>query len=278
MRFRSCLPIGVLTICTALPAQAGAAPAPAKENRKFDIMLGAWEGKGTSTQTPGADPVAWTSRRSIRRVLGGHFVREDFVLAFRGGDEERPVAYRGYHGWDRARRRYLSVSMVNGGGVAATELHWIDDKTLMNSNTTRLHGKSIHQRWITKYIAEDRYKMLGFKSVDGGKEFVHVRAEFKKISGAQKPLAITTKKALMPNVKPLALRGMAGTYRVEGTTLSGRGGGEGAGSFDPDRAVALWRLRALHQRGRRRAERQVLRGHQHDGLGPRESLLQDGLG
>ena len=55
------------------------------------------------------------------------------------------MAFRGYQGWDRGKRRYLSIGMVNSGEVGATELNWIDAKTLAVGQGFRTNAAGLAQ-------------------------------------------------------------------------------------------------------------------------------------
>ena len=73
------------------------APKPAKELEKYSKLLGYWEGEGTSKSGPQKPTTRWTSSAHVRKVLDGHFVREDTRIGstlVHAGDPRRVAGLR----------------------------------------------------------------------------------------------------------------------------------------------------------------------------------------
>jgi hypothetical protein len=117
-RIRASL-LATLLLLPVVIAQGGP-PDPAPQLQKLEPMIGNWSGRGTAQMGPGA-PTPWTARGSYRRVLGGHFVREDFEIVFEG--RPVPMVFRTYLGWDHERGRYVNATVTNAG---AARLHGVD--------------------------------------------------------------------------------------------------------------------------------------------------------
>ena len=96
--------------------------APAKQLAKFGRLIGDWTGKG-SLSMPGLGEMPWTSTSRVRKVLGGHFVRDDTTIDF-GGAMPGKLQMITFLGWDKERERYVQLNANNMGGVEITQIHW----------------------------------------------------------------------------------------------------------------------------------------------------------
>jgi len=116
--------------------------------KKFDIMIGSWEGSGTYRETADGEAHEWTSVQTVTRILNGHAVQEDLRI-----DTEMPVpiVYRSIHAWDPGEKRYLSIGMGNTGEGSTSELYWIDDHTLTGSMIEKKKGNVVTSRWVVTY-------------------------------------------------------------------------------------------------------------------------------
>ena len=231
MKPSSYLSIAIL-IANVLPAQDSLEQmmTPAKETKKFDVFLGSWEGSGTAKGSPDGEAMRFTVTADARRVLGGHFVREDSLFTF-VGMEGSSIAFRSYHGWDRENKRYMSIQMGNDGSVQTTEMDWVDDKTIVSGNKVKMAGQVFYERYVVNFAEKDRYTLVGHRSVGAGKPFVHIQGEYRRktltIANASvrpKPLPIESQGAFGPTAKALPFaRRIAGHYRMKGSMIPAPG-------------------------------------------------------
>lgn len=104
-------------------------PGPAPELQKLGPMLGNWAGTGTAQM--GAEAAKWRAHASYRWCLDGHFLQEDFQIAFEG--RPAPMVFRAYLGWDRENGRYVNATVNNAGAARLHEFHLLDDGTMLQA-------------------------------------------------------------------------------------------------------------------------------------------------
>jgi len=117
-----------------------APPGPAPELQKFAPLIGNWHGTGKMSEPSGVE-TAWTARGTYRWCLDGHFVREDFMVAFEG--MPAPMVMHGYLGWDRETKQYVQVRIDSGGRVQRSRLVVGNDGSIMNLGV-QLQGGTLY--------------------------------------------------------------------------------------------------------------------------------------
>ena len=92
---------------TVLAQEDGAMgpPKPAKELEKFSRLIGYWKGEGTSKGGPDQPEGKWTSTSHVRKVLDGHFLREDLRIDGVGEGWPGPIQFISFMGYDGGARR-----------------------------------------------------------------------------------------------------------------------------------------------------------------------------
>lgn len=126
-RFASHLAVFTAVLLTSALAQ-DPLPGPAVELKKFEPLIGNWHGSGDLTD-PGGAVTAWQARGTYRWCLNGHFVQEDFTIAFAG--MPAPLVFRSYLGWDREHERYVNATVNNGGQAQLHEMQILPDGTIL---------------------------------------------------------------------------------------------------------------------------------------------------
>lgn len=165
---RFTLPI-LATLLLALPATAQMPmPEPPKELAKLDGILGHWEGEGTAAMAPGTS-MPWTSRSIAKKVMGGHFVREDTIIDA-GGLE---LAMITYYGWDAKRQRFISYGVNNMGQLNVGEMEAHANGLFVGWNTHIEAGARMSERWHTK-VEKDKVTFEGLRLATLGEAFVTV--------------------------------------------------------------------------------------------------------
>jgi hypothetical protein len=125
-QFTGNLAVFTLVLLTSAHAQ-DAAPGPAPELKRFEPLIGNWTGTGKFMEPGKVTP--WRARGSYRWCLGGHFVQEDFTIAFEGNPA--PLVFRAYLGWDSENRCYVNASVNNGGQAQLHEMQLLPDGTMV---------------------------------------------------------------------------------------------------------------------------------------------------
>jgi hypothetical protein len=144
-----CVPtflVSVLVFLVCARAQDGM-PTPAPELKKLEPLIGNWTGSGKMSE-PSGEVTEWKARGSYRWCLDGHFVQEDFAIAFTG--MAAPLTFRGYVGWDRENQRYVNINANNGGQVQLHEMKFLPDGTMLQIMVQNQQGLPYAERSLFK--------------------------------------------------------------------------------------------------------------------------------
>ena len=208
--------VTALFLVTLLAGLAAAQPQPAPEEMKrLDRLVGHWIGSGTAkgdaTQEHG---IPWTSRTTITRFMGGHFLREDQIIDLEGMP---PLAFINLYGYDQAKERFVVYSVNNAGEMTVRELHWIDDDTTVLAAGKVYMGKATVERWTTT-IGDGVLHFLGEEMGPTGPTFVHVKGSSKRVEDG-KPVDLSKTGAFFAQQGPEMKRAarMVGTYALRGS-------------------------------------------------------------
>ncbi len=141
--------IGLVLLSSALVAAQSMTPA--QEVKKFDVMIGSWEGSGVGI-APDKSTINWTSKSNIEWTMNHHFVREDLQVNVEGLP---PMYYRSYYGWDAAQKRYVAYTVSNTGTIQVpTQISWIGDNQLVIAGTENHKGMPKLSRWIADFSGD----------------------------------------------------------------------------------------------------------------------------
>ncbi len=116
--------IAALLVANPLVAQEDqpmGMPQPAKELAKLSRLIGHFKGQGTAKHSPDQPASNWTSITHCRKVLGGHFLREDVRIDM-GEEKPAPLMFRTFYGVDQNNKRFTYQSIGNMGHAEKGEL------------------------------------------------------------------------------------------------------------------------------------------------------------
>ena len=206
-------------ILAAAPAVAQAPDtSPAKEVKKFEKLIGTWEGTGTVTHGPEAPTEKWTSRSSCKWVLGGHFVREDVRIDV--PSQANPLEFISLYGWDRENKRYIQVGISNLGSGTLTEVHWTANGKMVTGSTSVAMGELVVDRWVTTF-GDGEISFVGNQAEGDGPFYEMVVGTMKRtnakatevniVNASFMPAAVTAHTAAIGK-----LSGTVGDYKMKG--------------------------------------------------------------
>lgn len=188
-------------------------PQPAKELEKLSRLIGYWEGEGTNASGPGQPVGKWTSTSHVRKVLDGHFLRED--LRIQGEGWPAPLQFISFTGYDRHAKRFISVCVSNMGTADLDEIDFQDDDTMVTVGTKRFMGKPVVERWVTK-LGDDTMSYVGHEAIGDGDWFVHVKGTSKKVEKQPTGDIVNASFMVSAGEDMGRLKGLVGTLRFKG--------------------------------------------------------------
>ncbi|HNX51690.1 MAG TPA: DUF1579 domain-containing protein [Thermoanaerobaculaceae bacterium] len=136
---------------------------PGDDHKFLDPMVGSWNVKMTSWETPGGPPTSSTGTTERVWVLGGRFVQESFKGEFSG----MPFEGLGYTGYDNVKKKYTATWMDSMGTMTMILTGSADRaaKTITMSGQMDdvMTGKPITVRSVTRLLDKDKqvYEMYG---------------------------------------------------------------------------------------------------------------------
>jgi hypothetical protein len=199
---------------------APAMPKPSPELKRYEVMVGAWEGSGEMVAQAGAKPASWTSESNAHWALGGFFVEDKARVTFT--EPAMPtLVMHSFYGWDSEAQAHVLYGAANTGRVSDTRLHWADNNTLIGTSKGTRDGKPFVDRWVARYT-KDSYELRLDRAIGEAPFFTHVVGRFKRSSAS--PASFS-----MDGVKPIAavpaelgkLEKLTGTWKVEGRMAPG---------------------------------------------------------
>ena len=193
-------------------------PKPAKELEKYSRLLGYWEGEGTSKSDPQKPTTRWTSSAHVRKVLDGHFVREDTRI---DSDEwQAPLQFITFYGYDRHKKRFTAVGVSNMGTAEVSDITFQDDNTMITAATKLHQGKRVVERWVTR-IGDGELSFVGHQAIGDGDFFVHVKGTAKRVGNKPKAAVVNASHAFMAEASADMgkLKGLIGTFKFKGEML-----------------------------------------------------------
>jgi len=204
-------------------------PQPAKELEKFSKLIGYWQGEGTAAKDASSPMMKWTSSSHVRKVLGGHFLREDVRIDGEGWPA--PMQFITFYGYDQHKKRFINIGISNMGTAEIAEVTFQDDNTMITAGT-RLHmGKRVVDRWVTKLgdgkvgtaksmFSRAKISFVGHQAIGDGDFFVHVKGTVTRIDGKPKAKIVDASASMgEPTTEMGKLKGLIGTMRFKGEML-----------------------------------------------------------
>lgn len=207
-------------LCTLSLATAQAPAAPAKELAKLEAMIGHWEGSGTAVMAKGAPAMEWTSRSMIRKVMDGHFLREDVVIDF-GPALPAVLEFTSFYGWDRDSKSYQQISVGNTGMIVKQPMYLMPDGSFVTAGTEVQEGVPVNSRWVAKYNKDGTGSMYSHQCNGGGEFYEHVVGTSKRVDAVEASMRSGGSFMVPPPGDEMQrLNRMAGTYDVKGKMLA----------------------------------------------------------
>lgn len=208
-------PVLASLVAVSVAATCSAQAAPPKQVAKFDRLIGVWSATGTAVMEPGMPAMPWTSTSHVRKVMNGHFVRDDMVIEF-GDALPGSIQFTTFFGYDIQNKKFKQLAVDNMGGLEEVEIHWVDNNTMVTSSSKIENGQPVVDRWVTR-LGDGKYSFVGHRAVGGGEFFEHVKG-VAVISKAVEAAAHKDESFNIPAPpKPMdKLARMKGRYSVKG--------------------------------------------------------------
>ena len=153
-----------LMFCGASAPQAQQAPQPdpctASEQRQFDFWVGEWD----ATWPGNKDGELQRGSNSIRRVLDGCVVEENF-----SGGKEMHLRGKSLSIFDLRARKWKQTWVDNEGGYLDFVGEFKDGQMILAREVTRPDGMKALQRMVYKNIGRNEFDWSWESSKDGGK-------------------------------------------------------------------------------------------------------------
>ncbi len=208
------------------PARGAAAqigpPQPAAELAKLEPMLGSFEGEGVVTEGPGAKKTRWRSRSHVRKGFGGHWLVEDTVIEF-DADMKMPALYfRSFTGFDRERRRFVTLMLSNMGTVSKADLDVLGGGRFAHTSVRRAEGRLVVERSISTYDARGcRFKSMYGRA--GAPEITMLEGTLRRVEKVEVGVVEAAFPPEIPKERIEALAPLFGRYELEGSMVPAPG-------------------------------------------------------
>ncbi|MBI4881233.1 MAG: DUF1579 family protein, partial [Planctomycetes bacterium] len=162
------------------------------------------------------EPGTWTSRSQVKKAMGGFFL-EELTVIDAGPAAPAPIVFRSFYGYDAERGKYMSCGVGNMGMVSLSEIHWVDENTMVSAQSAIEDGSFVTDRWITTLEA-DGSSFVGQRAVGGGEFFEHVQGQMRRSEEPFEAPDLETAPGLAPAGPEMQrLNRMAGRYRLSGS-------------------------------------------------------------
>ncbi len=220
---KSCFAVGlVLLLLGAVPGEAQL-PSPHPQLSKLNAMLGDWDGSGKRWERAGAEPVSWTARRTVSRILAGHYIQEDMRIEM-SGRGPGPLVYRTIYTWDANAGCFMSLEMSNLGTVHYGPVYWTSKDRLVSTRNRTYPDFHMTEQRVDEFTPDSVITRI-WASVDGGEFFLVGEGEFapgQTLYSAEKEAGDIALGPLAPEMKEL--EGQIGSWTLEMGYASRPGG------------------------------------------------------
>ena len=195
---------------------------PAKELKKYECMLGTWEGSGTVVMAAGGQAIPWTIRTTAQWALNGHFLHDHSVVTFEGGGAP-PMEMDGYYGFDREKQRYVSIGASSMGKADLNTIHWTGDTEFVTVSSGWMQGKPFADRSIFRF-AKDSYQFVMHRTEGTSEPYVHVKGTMKRVT-TDAAAAVAREASVVEGAAPeiAKLQPLLGTWIVKGSMIPAPG-------------------------------------------------------
>ncbi len=204
--------VSFLASVSAVRAQG--MPQPAKELNQLAPLLGNWAGSGGFRMVAGQPEVKWTSKSTVKKILGGHFVQDDMELSF-DMPGFPPMAFRTIYAWDATRERFRVFATNSMGVVNRSEGYW-SGKRLLSVTQGLEQGAVYIDRSVTEAKDAETQEFRVDRSLDGGEPFRFIWGTLKK-SEAGFDAATSVVASPVPAQQMEVFAPQLGKWRLTGT-------------------------------------------------------------
>ncbi len=137
---------------------------PSKEHEFLERLVGTWNAKTRFWMAPDAPPIENAGVSTNEMILGGRFLRSNFV-----GEMFGPFEGVGVDGFDRLKQEYVSTWMDNKGTMIMNFEGQVQGnvRTLM-SELVRPDGEKSTMKWVTTIVGQNEHKAEGYEPEAGG--------------------------------------------------------------------------------------------------------------
>lgn len=138
------------------------------EHALLQRFVGTWDCRVKEWLVPGADATTSTAVLTVSPVLGGRFIRQEFVGSAMG----RPFTALGYWGFDNAQAKYTSTWMSTMSTDIQPSVGTYDESTRTFTMTSSGDhaGTAWTSRELTRLVNDETHTFEMFQSHDGGPE------------------------------------------------------------------------------------------------------------
>lgn len=145
------LPIVTLAAILAAPAFAQTGMPAASQMKRYESLLGKWQGGGPLTDVNQGQNIELdvSIKVEFTKVLGGHFIERKLILQIESAPG--PIEVLTYMGWDMLTETHRHFSVSNQGPDDAAELrelHWLGETKWVDFETTEGEQGAMQMRWV----------------------------------------------------------------------------------------------------------------------------------
>jgi len=187
---------------------------PPVEMKKFDVMLGNWEGSGTAKMDPDQPGGEWTAVSTVKKIMGGHFIQENVRINI--GPDMPPMMFWTIYSWDATTKRYMCFMCGNMGGFVRTPVYWTEDGKLVHGSVATEQDKVMTDRSVTEF-SENEVRFECLRAAADGEFYVCLKGSMKRGGPGFAVTGETAELRLSPPEEKLkAMAPMAGNWSFKG--------------------------------------------------------------
>jgi hypothetical protein len=141
---------------------------PGREHEAFKELVGEWKTE-TKSYWPGqAEPQTSQSTATFKLIMGGRFVQQEFKGEYNG----KPFEGLGIFGYDKAKKKYVSVWLDNmGTGIMLSEGTYDEaSKTFTEIGEIESPTGKMREKTVTKDVDKNKFVLTMWMLLPGDKE------------------------------------------------------------------------------------------------------------